>query len=114
MSKYEPLRRFLRHRRRDDDLTLTFFEIERIIGAPLPKAVGKAEWWSNAAPKDRYEVQRNAWLDAGYHAVPGSKEAVTFRRADTSPRPEATLSGRRRRLLSCLEARSAFGGEAPE
>ncbi|WP_224761554.1 DUF7662 domain-containing protein [Brevundimonas aurantiaca] len=81
------MRRFLRHRRHNDDLTLTFFEIERIIGAPLPKAVGKAEWWSNAPPKDRYEVQRNAWLDAGYHAVPGPKETVTFRRADTSSRP---------------------------
>ncbi|WP_423753106.1 DUF7662 domain-containing protein [Brevundimonas diminuta] len=51
MSKYEPLQRFLRHRRHDDDLILTFFEIERIIGMPLPKAVCKAEWWSNARPR---------------------------------------------------------------
>ena len=84
MAKYAPLYRFLRRRQHDEDLTLTFAEIERIIGGSLPKAAGKAEWWSNIPAAERREVQHDAWLDAGYLALPGPKETVTFRRVTGS------------------------------
>jgi hypothetical protein len=69
MAKYDPLRRFLR-RRGAVDVLLTFDEIERIIGAMLPHAAGKPDWWGNAPSQERGRSQSYAWLEAGYHAHP--------------------------------------------
>lgn len=79
MAKYDPLRRFLR-RRRQKNVRLSFDEIERIIGAFLPKAAHDPAWWSNAPPQGRGFVQCQAWLDAGYVAEPaGAADGVVFR-----------------------------------
>ncbi|HZV09145.1 MAG TPA: hypothetical protein VFF94_05285 [Novosphingobium sp.] len=50
MTKYDPLRRFLVRRRRGEAVRLTLDEIERIIGAILPKAAIDPAWWSNDPP----------------------------------------------------------------
>lgn len=81
MPKYAPLSRFLRRRRHDDEIRLSFAEIERIIGAILPKAAADLEWWSNTPATGRRAVQRLAWLDVGYLAAPEPGESVVFRRA---------------------------------
>ena len=47
-------------------LTMTFAEIEAIVGAPLPpSARRREEWWSNSP---RGHSQARAWLRASYRA----------------------------------------------
>lgn len=78
MAKYDPLRRYLRQRG-GQDVTLSFIDIERIIGAMLPKAALDPGWWSNAPGGGRGFVQCDAWLGAGYVAIPVERtETVRF------------------------------------
>lgn len=78
-SKYHPLYEHLR-RRDEEEITLTFAEIERLLGARLPDSArtGRA-FWSN---RGRGALQAAAWMGAGYHveAVDLDNQAVTFRR----------------------------------
>lgn len=63
-----------------DELTLSFAELESILGAKLPKSARKQRaWWSN---RGYGAVQALAWMSAGYHAeaVDLQKEQVTFRK----------------------------------
>ena len=47
MGKYAPLKKYLANCGKDEIL-MTFADMERIIGSPLPKsAVNRAEWWGN-------------------------------------------------------------------
>ena len=77
MGKYEPLRRFLR-RRRGEEVELSFADIERIIGALLPKTANDPVWWTNQPQRGRGFVQCGAWLEAGFHARPAGGETVRF------------------------------------
>ena len=62
MAKYEPLRVFLSHRA-EDEVPMTFHEIEGLIGAPLPPVAFKHRaWWSNNPSNS---VITSAWLEAG-------------------------------------------------
>jgi hypothetical protein len=64
MPKYTPLRDNL-SRAAHDSITLSFSDIEKIIGTPLPKSAHKyREWWSNEA--DGRHVQAHSWMEAGY------------------------------------------------
>ena len=84
MAKYEPLRRFLRHRR-GDVVTLTYAEIERIIGAILPNAANSSDWWGNEASQARSRIQCDAWLGAGFVVADvEAGERVWFRRRTPS------------------------------
>lgn len=78
-SKYNLL---YAHLRRSDAemVTLTFGEIEGLIGAPLPaSARSQRAWWSN---RRQGAVQATAWMGAGYHVemLNLADERVTFRR----------------------------------
>ena len=70
-----------------DQVTLTFPEIERIIGAPLPASAGTRGFW-----KDN-RGQRNhlfyAWQGVGWQAVSVDlrQRGVTFRRSTAGPPP---------------------------
>ena len=78
-SKYYPLQVYLQQAV-DDELTLTFTQIERIIGDRLPhSARTQRTWWSN---RGRGAVQATAWMGAGYHVaeLDLDAEAVTFRK----------------------------------
>ena len=44
------------------DVTLTFAEIEAIIGAPLPQSAGSRSWWSNRAAQSHTRT----WLAVGW------------------------------------------------
>jgi len=82
MSKYDPLADALaetaENRRR-----ITFAEIERILGAPLPPTARKDNaWWANNA---NGHSQARGWLHAGFRTaeVNLEGETVTFVRDDT-------------------------------
>ena len=80
VAKYDPLAEHLRRLNRDDEHTLTFGEIERILGFELPKSARTHQaWWANE--KDGRHVQANAWLDAGCHTKDLNLKTgkVTFR-----------------------------------
>lgn len=76
MSKYEPLADFLKQAN-GRNLKLTFAEIEKILGFPLPASKQYPAWWSNSATNN---TMTKAWLSAGYKTeqvdVVGQK--VTF------------------------------------
>jgi len=65
MGIYDPLRDHLL-RQRLQEFTLTFTEIESVIGRHLPKSAELPQWWANQ--KDGTRPQRDAWRDAGYEA----------------------------------------------
>jgi hypothetical protein len=52
LGKYDPLRDYFRTQARSD-MTLSFREIEKIIGAPLPNNALRARWWANEADRKR-------------------------------------------------------------
>lgn len=73
MGKYDPLAAFLR-RRATDQIELTFTEIERRLGALLPKAAQAEGWWSGDG------VQVRAWSAVGFGAELLGPERVRFTR----------------------------------
>ena len=63
MSKYDLLKQYLLGQR-GDFCTLTFSDIEKIIGASLPSSARKrAQWWGN----DKTQVQALSWIPAGWN-----------------------------------------------
>ena len=66
MSKYQPLLQCLV--KSDKGLsTLSFAQIEEILGAPLPPSAHRYPAW-RGNEDSRTRTQSNAWMDAGYHA----------------------------------------------
>lgn len=83
-GKYEPLKKHLLTKK-TSILPMTFSEVEKVIGARLPKSAKLYRtWWSNDAA---HHVQANAWLDAGYRTerVDMDLSRLVFVR-DRSPR----------------------------
>ena len=83
MPKYEPLSDYLRAHG-SDACSLTFLDIERIIGCSLPASAREhRSWWGN----DRTHTQARAWMQAGFGAEPSSRriEPVVFRRVGSRP-----------------------------
>ncbi len=84
-AKYDPLVRYLMTQP-GDRVTLTFAEIEAVIGAPLPASARLRRWWhmgllSPIAP--RHVVQAAGWrivLDGFW----GREPVVTFVRDGSS------------------------------
>lgn len=78
-TKYSPLTRYLVRRAQYTDLvSLSFHQIEGIIGDGLPVPAYKdAEWWKN-----NRSTQGQAWLDVGWHveSIDIEKRTVTLRR----------------------------------
>jgi hypothetical protein len=62
-------------------VTLSFGDIEDILGAPLPSSAFQyAAWWENES--NGRHVQARSWLRAGFHAHPNvlSGRVTFFRR----------------------------------
>ncbi|MGF1538568.1 MAG: helix-turn-helix domain-containing protein [Elainellaceae cyanobacterium] len=77
-SKYYPLFEHLQGCR-PQKVTLTFAEIEALLGGPLPtSALHKKNWWSNRDSASA--LQAKAWINAGYQieAVDLEQQTVTF------------------------------------
>lgn len=81
LPKYEPLRRYL-FAQSAERVTLTFAEIEVIIGAPLPASARHRMWWANL--RDHQPMHMQAWWSAGWRVagatVTARPPAVTFER----------------------------------
>jgi DNA-binding transcriptional regulator YiaG len=76
-SKYQPLQTFLQRSDRIQ-VTLTFDEIEAVMGIPLPaSARTQRAWWSN---RSKGALQATAWMGAGYlvKELDLTREQVTF------------------------------------
>jgi hypothetical protein len=67
MAKYDPLGKHLR-RKGGADVVMTFEDVERVIGAMLPKSASLSAWWANERSPETRHVQCRAWFDAGYEA----------------------------------------------
>ncbi|MEO1388657.1 MAG: helix-turn-helix transcriptional regulator [Cyanobacteria bacterium J06634_6] len=78
-SKYYPLFEHL-HQCEQESVTLTFDEIEALMGCSLPaSALKKKNWWSNRDSASA--LQAIAWITAGYQAehVDLTQRTVTFK-----------------------------------
>jgi hypothetical protein len=65
-NQYEPLRAYLASQPKEQYvIQLTFKEIERILGAPLPDSAYNsiAGWWTRDGKNSQ---QAHAWIDAGF------------------------------------------------
>lgn len=83
MGKYTPLREFLIER--DEALVpMTFAEIEKLLGQPLPASKSSRAWWSNNPDNN---VMTSEWLAAGYlaEAVDIKGQKLVFRRREEYP-----------------------------
>jgi hypothetical protein len=91
MSKYSKLRDYLRDST-EQRTTLSFAEIERIVGAPLPESARvHREWWANGGHSHAV-----AWLEAGFRVdgVEFGGSLVSFARSGPAPaeRPARAVS----------------------
>ncbi len=59
MAKYDPLGRHLR-RKGGADVLMTFDDVERVIGAMLPKSASLPAWWGNESSQRTRHVQCRA------------------------------------------------------
>ena len=78
MAKYDALFEHLCHRT-DEAVSMSFDEIERLVG-PLPaSATRQRAWWSNGIAGTRH-VQASAWLNAGreVESVDPDRRTVRF------------------------------------
>jgi DNA-binding XRE family transcriptional regulator len=78
-SKYQPLLDYL-SQRDSSEVTLTFAEIEAMMGGKLPdSARSNRGWWSN---RSKGALQAAAWMQAGYlvEGLDLDKEQVVFRK----------------------------------
>ena len=97
MGKYDPLRDYLRQQPKPE-VTLTFEEIERIIGKRLvpaaksPSPFKRAAWWADGLSPTAALQQRCAWREAGFTAhLSRTALRVTFRRR-VAPDPLSSAS----------------------
>lgn len=85
MTDYDALRDYLAAQT-TTELTLTFEQIEGIIGDDLPRAAQRASWWDSLRSPDEKRPQREACLAAGFVATrAASGNAVKFKRL---PKPK--------------------------
>ncbi len=68
MNDYDALRDYLL-RQKQEELVLSFEQIEEIIGAALPRAAQRASWWDSLRSPDIQMPQREACLAAGFVAT---------------------------------------------
>jgi hypothetical protein len=66
-SRYDKLRDYLMNRT-THEIILSFADIEKLIGVPLPKSAERPQWWANVKDPDTTHVQRKSWGAAGYDA----------------------------------------------
>ena len=74
-TKYLPLEDWFRKQPATKKrLTLTFEQVEAILGHPLPASATKLKtWWTNVQPK--IQSHRTAWLNNGWIVIESDQEA---------------------------------------
>lgn len=83
MGKYAPLKEFLAAHPQDR-VPMTFLQIEKLLGHPLPPSKKYPAWWSNNPSNN---PMTREWVAAGFEteAVSISGERLVFRRVYRSP-----------------------------
>jgi hypothetical protein len=73
--KYLPLEEWFSQRPATaKKIKLTFDQVEKILGTPLPRSATKlATWWTNVQPK--IQSHRTAWLNNGWQVVAFDQQA---------------------------------------
>jgi len=104
-TKYSPLSRYLARRARfTSRVTLSFAEMEGVIGDNLPfGALRNREWWTNT----RSSAQGQAWMNVGWRVqdINMDGRSVTFARAVSSETPTQGKRARRRASTTTKEFR---------
>ena len=80
MSKYDPLLQYLA-KSEALFLTLSFVEIEKILGASLPSSAHRhTAWWANE--KEGTHSHSNSWMDVGFRteSLDLNARRVSFRK----------------------------------
>jgi hypothetical protein len=80
MAKYSNLGKFL-HEQKRSAIPMTFAEVEKVIGQPLPRSARYPAWWSNNPSNN---VMTRVWLEAGFKTeqVDTQAKKVVFRKVD--------------------------------
>jgi len=108
MSRYSCLKKYLAKTGKEE-ITLSFLEIERILGFSLPASARNLRvWWSN----DRYHSQsKNGWLSAGYMVikVDFDEETVTFRKTAAPLRKPSLIFNRALSIKALSELEKIYG-----
>jgi len=68
VNDYDALREYLA-RQKQQELVLSFEEIEEILGRALPRAAQRASWWDSLRSPQEQMPQREACLAAGFVAT---------------------------------------------
>ncbi len=86
MNDYDALRDYLQ-KQKQQELVLSFEEIEEIIGDALPRAAQRASWWDSLRSPQEKMPQREACLAAGFVAtrMPDG-QSVRFKRMKRNDR----------------------------
>ena len=90
-SKYQPLLAYLQAQR-GSHVSMSFAEIERVLGTKLPpSARSRRAWWSNNPTSN---ARTKAWLEAGFHSeqVDLEDRKLVFRRVSSGPQAQATAA----------------------
>jgi hypothetical protein len=93
MSKYQPLAGHLSNLK-EDQVRMTFGEIERLAKLTLPKTAYKHQaWWANSRTRDSHGWA-HLWLQAGWEScnLNLERKTIEFRRAGSSAGGEATIA----------------------
>lgn len=75
-DKYRPLRTYLAAQK-GDACTLTFKDIEKLTGHPLPESSKLRRWWAN---NSHNHTQARAWMEAGWRVDKVKDGSVHFAR----------------------------------
>ena len=76
MSKYNPLKFYLLNTK-EDEIILSFTDIEKILNCELPQtAYKRRQWWENNICR---HTQANAWLDARWEVDEADLQRRTVR-----------------------------------
>ena len=108
MGKYDPLTTYL-HQARTTEVPLTFEEVERIIGGPLPASKKYPAWWSNNPSNN---VMTRAWLAAGFQTerVDIGSGRLVFRRVRKASNTPAPLAAAKQAPGLLDRLRASLGG----
>jgi hypothetical protein len=70
VNDYDALRDYLmKQKQQQQELVLSFEEIEEIVGRALPRAAHRASWWDSLRSPQEKMPQREACLAAGFVAT---------------------------------------------
>lgn len=69
MNDYDALRDYLMKQKQQQELVLSFEQIEEIVGGALPRAAQRASWWDSLRSPQEKMPQREACLAAGFVAT---------------------------------------------